>query len=255
MNHQTELHLARTVGHEHIGPATGRVDPGHRSQSVEIFCSKTLEVVVTPEMSTSTNISRRTSATLINRVKDLDDNEGWRDFYDRYRGLVLNIGRQRGLTTAEAEEVGQEVFSRVARNIGAFETGGRPGAFRRWLGQLTMWCAIDAQRRRRLQTSPLEGDSGEEWNSDAQNAAPASWGGDTLAEVTDRDFKRLLLFRLRQIVSVKDFTIYHLISFDGWTPIQVAEHFRIRRGTVDTIICRTRQAARRELTRIGEALG
>jgi RNA polymerase sigma factor (sigma-70 family) len=206
-------------------------------------------------MSTSANISRRTSATLINRVKDLDDNDGWREFYDRYRGLVLNIGRQRGLTIAEAEEVGQEVFSRVARNIGVFETGGRPGAFRRWLGQLTMWCAIDAQRRRRLQTSPIQSDSGEEWNSDIQNGAPASLAGDTLAEVTDRDFKQLLLLRLRQIVSEKDFTIYHLISFEGWTPVQVAEQFQMRRGTVDTIICRTRQAARRELARIGEALG
>lgn len=118
-----------------------------------------------------------------------------------------------------------------------------------------MWCAIDAQRRRRLQTSPIESDSGEEWNSDIQNGAPASLGGDTLAEVTDRDFKRLLLLRLRQIVSEKDFAIYQLISFEGWTPVQVAEHFRMRRGTVDTIICRTQQAARRELTRIGEALG
>lgn len=205
-------------------------------------------------MSTSANVSRRTSATLINRVKDLDDDDGWREFYDRYRGLVLNIGRQRGLSPAEAEEVGQEVFSRVARNIGVFETGGRPGAFRRWLGQLTMWCAIDAQRRRRLPTSPIQGDSGEEWNGD-NAGAPESLAGNTLAEVTDRDFKQLLLLRLRQIVSAKDFEIYHRISFEGWTPIQVAQHFGMRRGTVDTIICRTRQAARRELARIGEVLG
>jgi len=200
------------------------------------------------------DIGRRTSATLINRVKDLDDDDGWREFYDRYRGLVLNIGRQRGLTTAEAEEVGQEVFSRVARNIGLFATGGRPGAFRRWLGQLTMWCAIDAQRRRRLQTSPIESESGEEWNPDGVGT-PASLAGGTLADVTDRDFKQLLLLRLRQIVSPKDFTIVQLISFDGWTSVQVAQHFGMRRGTVDTVICRTRQAARRELARIGETLG
>lgn len=225
-----------------------------RGLAAKIFCSKSTEAVVFEDVSSSVDIGRRTSATLINRVKDLDDDDGWREFYERYRGLVLNIGRQRGLTTAEAEEVGQEVFSRVARNIGLFATGGRPGAFRRWLGQLTMWCAIDAQRRQRLQTSPIESESGEEWNPDGVGA-PASLAGDTLADVTDRDFKQLLLLRLRQIVSPKDFTIYHLISFDGWTPVQVAQHFGIRRGTVDTIICRTRQAARRELARIGESLG
>lgn len=205
-------------------------------------------------MGTATNASRRTSCTLINRVKDLDDDEGWRQFFDRYRRLVLSIGRQHGLTESEAEEVGQEVFSRVARNIGVFETGGRPGAFRRWLGQLTTWCAIDAQRKRRLVTSPIHREGMEERTSTAERvAAPGS--DDPLGEVTDRDFHELLLRRLKQIVSAKDYQIYHLITFDGWTPVQVAEHFKMRRGTVDTIICRTRQSARRELERLGEMVG
>ncbi len=92
----------------------------------EIFRNKSTAAVVFEDVSSSVDIGRRTSATLINRVKDLDDDDGWREFYDRYRGLVLNIGRQRGLTTAEAEEVGQEVFSRVARNIGLFATKTAP---------------------------------------------------------------------------------------------------------------------------------
>ena len=39
------------------------------------------------------------------------------------------------------------------------------------------------------------------------------------------------------------------------TPTQVADHFDMRRGTVDTIICRVRQVARRELERLGEGIG
>lgn len=126
----------------------------------KIPCSISTSAVVLEGVSTSVDIGRRTNATLINRVKDLDDDDGWREFYDRYRGLVLNTGHQRGLTTAESEEVGQEVFLRIARNIGLIATGGEPGTFRRWLGQLTMWCTIDAQRRRCLQTSPIETESG-----------------------------------------------------------------------------------------------
>ncbi len=205
-------------------------------------------------MGTSLNASRRTSATLINRVKDLDDEEGWKQFFDRYRRLVMGIGRQHGLTEWEAEEVAQEVFSRVARTIGVFETGGRPGAFRRWLGQLTTWCALDARRKRGMVATPLTQDRSEERMS-AEERIPSPSSEDPVAEVTDRDFHELLLRRLKQLVSEKDYQIYHLITFEGWSPAQVAARYRIRRGTVDTIICRTRQAARRELERLGEKIG
>ncbi|HAB19203.1 MAG TPA: sigma-70 family RNA polymerase sigma factor [Verrucomicrobiota bacterium] len=205
-------------------------------------------------MGTATNASRRTSVTLINRIKDLDDEDGWKQFFERYRRLVMSIGRQHGLTESEAEEVGQEVFSRVARNIGVFETGGRPGAFRRWLGQLTTWCAIDAQRKRRLVVSPLPREGSDD-RASAAETVPAPGSDDPVGEVTDRDFHELLLRRLKQLVSAKDFQIYQLITFEGWTPVQVADHLKMRRGTVDTIICRTRQTARRELERLGERIG
>jgi RNA polymerase sigma factor (sigma-70 family) len=204
-------------------------------------------------MSSRTTASRRTSGTLINRVKDLDDDEGWREFFHRYQRLVLSIARQHGLSEAEAEEVAQEVFARVARNIGLFELGARPGAFRRWLGQLTNWCALDARRKRRVATQPWRREGTEDRTATAERiAAPEADGPGN--EVSDRDFRDLLLRRLKEVVSPKDYQIYHLITFDGWSPVQVAEHFKIRRGTVDTILCRVRQDAREELKRLGESI-
>lgn len=198
--------------------------------------------------------SQRTSATLIRRVKDLDDADGWNEFFTRYRQLVLSIARRHGLHQAEAEEVAQDVFTRVARNIGVFELGGRTGAFRRWLGQLTRWCALDARRRR----SPFESldltGSGEPAVDVAERLAaltsPAAAGPDQT--VMERDFEALLLQRLQQLVAPKDFRIYQMITFEGLSPVQVAETLGIRRGTVDTILCRVRQAGRRELERLGE---
>lgn len=206
-------------------------------------------------MGTSLSASRRTSAALINRVKDLDDEEGWKQFFDRYRRLVMSIGRRHGLTEWEAEEVAQEVFARVARSIGVFETGGRPGAFRRWLGQLTAWCALDARRKRGIIATPIirAKDRSEE-RLPSEDRIPAPGSEDPVAEVTDRDFHELLLRRLKQLVSEKDYQIYHLVTFEGWSPAQVAARFHLRRGTVDTIICRARQAARRELERLGEKI-
>lgn len=199
------------------------------------------------------NDSQRTSSTLINRVKDLDDADGWQEFFQKYQRLVLSIARRHGLEEAEAEEVAQEVFTRVARNIGLFELGDRAGAFRRWLGQLTHWCAMDARRKR-----PPFGVLWPEVTAEEQAAIteriPAPESASPADEVGDRDFHDLLLRRLKQLVSPKDFEIYQMITFEGRTALQVAGHFQMRRGTVDTILCRVRQMARRELDRLGEGL-
>lgn len=197
--------------------------------------------------------SQRTSSTLINRVKDLDDADGWEEFFQRYRRLVLSIARRHGLEETEAEEVAQEVFARVARNIGLFELGKRTGAFRRWLGQLTHWCAMDARRKRPPLGAFWPGAGSEDGPTEADRI-PAPDSASPAGEVSDRDFHDLLVRRLKQLVAPKDFRIYQMISFEGMTPVQVAEHFKMRRGTVDTVLCRVRQVARRELKRLGEAI-
>ncbi len=204
-------------------------------------------------MARESNPSRRTSLTLINRVKDLDDEDGWRQFFGRYRRLVMSIGVQHGLDENEAEDVAQEVFSRVARNIGVFETRGRPGAFRRWLGNLTTWCALTAIRNRGRRVQPLEPTDSSESDSPSEPLAEST-GSTPLSEVTDRDFHELLLKRLKQLVSAKDYQIYQWITFEGMTPQQVADRLGLRRGTVDTILSRTRLAARQELERLGERI-
>ena len=197
--------------------------------------------------------NRRTSFTLINRVKDLDDDAGWREFFERYRWLVLRVANQHGLTDAEAEEVAQEVFARVARSIGVFETGGRPGAFRKWLRQVSTWCALTARRKRLNGVQSLDEAETEDQTSPADVIANTE-SPNPHTEVSDRDFHELLLRRLKQLVSARDFDIYQRVTFDGLTPQQVADQMGLSRGAVDTSLSRTRQAARRELTRLGESL-
>ncbi|MCW5556854.1 MAG: sigma-70 family RNA polymerase sigma factor [Verrucomicrobiae bacterium] len=197
------------------------------------------------------NDSQRTSYTLIRRAKDIEDTDGWREFFRRYRRLVMSIARRYGLEKAEAEEVVQEVFLRVAKNIGVFEPNGRVGAFRRWLGKLTYWCALDARRQR----SPFDAfDSGKTWDAvqEVAEQVPTSCASTPDQEAMDRDFQELLLRRLKQLVSPKDFRIFWMITFEGCTHVQVAEAVGMHRNAVDTILCRVRKVARRELERLGE---
>src|ERR1700759_3409820 len=89
-----------------------------------------------------------TSASLLSRLRDLDDQRSWNSFFEKYQQRVMNVARGCGLNHSEAEEVVQEVFKRVARTICNYNTAMRPGSFRRWLFNLTKWRAADQLRER-----------------------------------------------------------------------------------------------------------
>ena len=46
-----------------------------------------------------------TRKSLLTRLKDWDDQESWRDFYNTYWKLIYNVARKAGLTDAEAQDV------------------------------------------------------------------------------------------------------------------------------------------------------
>lgn len=93
-------------------------------------------------MSTSdpeTVSSLRTRPSLLARVRDWDDAASWTEFYGLYRKLVFGLARRAGLAHADAEDVTQEVFKRVAETIHEFESDPERGKFRGWLMNLTRW--------------------------------------------------------------------------------------------------------------------
>ena len=57
-----------------------------------------------------------TRLSLLTRLKNLDDQESWKDFFDTYARLIYRVAAKAGLTDAEAQDVVQETFLRVARH-------------------------------------------------------------------------------------------------------------------------------------------
>jgi RNA polymerase sigma-70 factor (ECF subfamily) len=63
----------------------------------------------------------QTRASLLNRLKNLDDQESWRDFYDTYSNLIYQVAFKSGLTDTEAKEVLQETMIRIAKKMPDFK--------------------------------------------------------------------------------------------------------------------------------------
>ena len=77
-----------------------------------------------------------TRPSLLIRLRDHGDRDAWESFVRLYGRLLFADCRRRGLADADAEDVTQEVFSRVVRAIHAFEYRPEIGRFRDWLGTI-----------------------------------------------------------------------------------------------------------------------
>jgi RNA polymerase sigma-70 factor (ECF subfamily) len=74
-----------------------------------------------------------TSATLLERLRDRNDDEAWRVLVDLYTPLLTGWLRHYALQGADVDDLVQEVLGAVAREAAGFRHSGRPGAFRHWL--------------------------------------------------------------------------------------------------------------------------
>ncbi|HEX8913338.1 MAG TPA: sigma-70 family RNA polymerase sigma factor [Humisphaera sp.] len=78
-----------------------------------------------------------TRPSLLLRVRDPRDAAAWGQFVDLYTPLVFGFCTRRGLQSADAADVAQDVLRAVAAAIGRFDYDPTKGAFRDWLFAVT----------------------------------------------------------------------------------------------------------------------
>lgn len=89
-----------------------------------------------------------TGRRLRDLLNSLDDPEAWRRFVDRYGKKVLLWRRRWGLQQADAENVTQEVLTKLAGRLNTYDPA--EGRFRPWLKTVAhhAWCDyLESQRR------------------------------------------------------------------------------------------------------------
>ena len=59
--------------------------------------------------------------TLIERLKNWDDQESWRQFFDTYWKLIYGVAIKSGLTHPEAQDVVQETVISVSKSMQNFK--------------------------------------------------------------------------------------------------------------------------------------
>ena len=170
----------------------------------------------------------RTRHSLLSRLRDWQDQEGWQEFFDTYWRLIYNVARKAGLNEVEAQDVVQETFIYLSRRMPKFQYDRARGSFKSWLRVVTR-SRINVYRRtekadEKFIREPSLVNAGN--GADATEAVPDPTG-DALDEVWQHEWEENLVStafrRLRSKVSSQQLLIYRTTMLGDLPLSQVAK--------------------------------
>src|SRR5215212_4743108 len=88
-----------------------------------------------------------TRRSLLSRLKNWDDQQSWRDFFESYWRLIYGVATKAGLNESEAQDVVQETLVSVAKEIPGFRYNPDVGSFKGWLLRITRRRIADHWRK------------------------------------------------------------------------------------------------------------
>lgn len=164
-------------------------------------------------MPATSNTQKKTRSSLLDRLKDWQNEGSWQTFFDHYWSLIYGTAIKSGLTEAEAEDVVQDTVLTVAKKIGNFQYDPVRGKFRSWLGSIIRSRIVDLKRKRLPVKPPSIRAAGETSRTSTTRRIPdpAAVNFYTVYDAAWRDYVRdKALELLKGELSPKQYEIFDL---------------------------------------------
>lgn len=192
-----------------------------------------------------------TRSLLLERLKNIADDEGWREFAGIYREFIRRLALKARLTDDEAEDVVQEVLVSVARNIRGFNYDPKVSSFRHWLTNVIRWRIADQHKRRMREATFIRSDELDEKRRtelvhqipDPRAVAP----GDDLELEWGRAILTKALARVKRRIKPKQYQIYYLATMKEKPVAEVCRRLKVNRGQVYLAKLRVGRLVEKEL--------
>ncbi len=196
-----------------------------------------------------------TRQSLLSRLRNWQDQEGWREFFDRYWRLIYSVARKAGLTDIEAQEVVQNTFIYLSRRMPNFHYDQSRGSFKSWLRVVTRsrihaYCRAEKAGQALIREAlPDEEDQGAE----AVDGVPDP-AADALDEVWQREWEENLIStafrRLRTKVGSQQLLIFRTALLEDLPMSQVAKKLDVNVAQVYLARHRVGKLFRTEVQRL-----
>lgn len=178
-----------------------------------------------------------TRQSLLGRLKDWNDQESWKLFFDTYWRLIYNAALKAGLTDAEAQDVVQDTIVSVLKSMRTFTYDAGSGSFKGWLLQTTRWRIADQFRKRQrgIEQPGARSESRTSERTATVERVPDP-AGLALEAIWDEEWDKNLMDaateRVKGKVDSKQYQIFDLYVFKGWSVAKVARTLKVNPGRV-----------------------
>jgi RNA polymerase sigma-70 factor (ECF subfamily) len=167
-----------------------------------------------------------TRESLLNRLRNWDDQASWKDFFETYWKMIYRVGRRAGLSDAEAQDVVQETIITVARRLPQFRYDPAIGSFKSWLLTLTRSRLSDHFRKKHYHRHGQQLRREEPLSTSLLEAHPDSeaahldqvWNEEWRQNIMDKAVERVKL-----AVSPKQYQMFYFHALKGLPARQVAQ--------------------------------
>ena len=184
-----------------------------------------------------------TSASLLGRLRDLSDERAWQEFEVRYRPRLLAWCAGVGLQNADAEDLTQDILTRVALHLRKFVYD--PGKdFSGWLRTVWHNAWLDSLRQR------TPGGRGSGDSAVYERLCNLPGPENALEEEFEREALQEALARVHPLVKPRDWAIFSALVFEGKTGTEVAGAHGLTLAAVGMIKLRVQRKVSEEVARL-----
>jgi RNA polymerase sigma-70 factor, ECF subfamily len=173
----------------------------------------------------------RTRVSLIGRLQsDVVDDASWTEFYEIYWRAIYGYALGFGMSSAEADDIVQEVFVKLFRQLPSFQYNRSKGRFLSWIKTVTRNTTYDALRRKQVRAEGQPRLTASEDGPDPLErlADPESLESD---QRWDREWEQSVLLlgleRVREKVEESTYMAFVLYAIDSLPPADVAKQLNI----------------------------
>ncbi|MBX6314787.1 MAG: sigma-70 family RNA polymerase sigma factor [Isosphaeraceae bacterium] len=187
----------------------------------------------------SSSTGSLTSVSLLERLREEPrDAEAWEAFVRRYRPLIYAWCREWGLQRADAEDVAQDVFTKLTQKMGGFQYD-PSRCFRAWLKTITqrVWSDRIATWYRRRDVRVLQAiEALEARAEERRDQSPF-----------DRELLELAMRRVRRRVAAVTWEAFRLTALEGLTGLEASNRLSVPVASVFVAKHRVQKMLREEI--------
>jgi RNA polymerase sigma factor (sigma-70 family) len=166
-----------------------------------------------------------TRKSLLTRLKNWDDQEGWREFFETYWRLIYSVALKAGFNDAEAQDIVQDTILAVAKKMRGFKYDPQIGSFKSWLLLNVRSRIAEHLRKRHRGAALITRPAGDETWANVENLpGPEAANVDAMwDEEWERNLLASALERVKAQVSAKQFLMFDLYALKQ-TPMRKVTH-------------------------------